>query len=334
MATIDRVAYTTDSPLFAKSVGEYGKEITSLKSYLGGIIEAAKEYASNIRNLAKSGESMGELMRSRSVGGSETNMRMIGTIRSVADAILDISSAQNTLASMIEQSFCAPLENICEIEIEKYLNLQKEYQATRCGNDPLVFNYLQSDAQNFGKGLDQIHLDARAYHVALHNRKFELSRFDLVTVVNKMEYFKRFNITETFADMIYSLQSTNSRCSDHLNVFSSKLNESLLTCSNEKEKELFEEKFLYLNQKRVGVVTALDSTVERIIFSVRSATSLVIVEASNQQAQAQTPEQVKGTSQAGTDSLSSNMQTPNKQKSYWYRKSSYYPTVYLPPPPP
>jgi hypothetical protein len=59
----DRVLFTAESPYFAKSISDYGKETASLNEYLKNINKLMKQYTDGILKLSSTGEMIGDALR-------------------------------------------------------------------------------------------------------------------------------------------------------------------------------------------------------------------------------------------------------------------------------
>lgn len=131
--------------------------MNAISEYLKKVVALSKQYASEIKRISKTGEKLGELMRNGfNASNSENNIQILNTIRNVADMFTDIAQSQDTLGVTLEHSLCEPLECFYNVEIAKVVNIQQQYQIAKTSNDYLINKYLQSDSQNFGRGVNQV----------------------------------------------------------------------------------------------------------------------------------------------------------------------------------
>ena len=176
----DKLLFSCESPLFAKSVSDYGKELMAMTQYLQSITKTMKMYIQQVKKMSEVGESMASKIRvgfPHAPHDANSESIMI-TARSIADIISDISQSQEILALTLEQSFVDPIDSLCATEVNKTMQIQHHYQVLRETNEAIIMKYIQADGQ--GKSVNAQTLDARAYEMALQKRRFELGRYDMV----------------------------------------------------------------------------------------------------------------------------------------------------------
>lgn len=244
----DKLLFTADSPLFAKSVSDYGRDLNGMTTYLSTLSKTMKSYVNQIKNLSVIGDKMATQMRTgfpTSSNDANSNSMMI-TARSVADLLCDLSQSQEILALTLEQSFCEPLDNLCINEATKVINMQQQYQTSRDTNDTVMMKYIQSDGHI--KGINVATLDLRAYEIALQKRRFELSRYDLVAGMNKLDNKKILDVSEAFVSTWVLIRAHYNHCSDRFQSSSKYLHE--LNVRQQNLNDEFLEKYSKPDEKR------------------------------------------------------------------------------------
>ncbi len=154
------------------------------------------------------------------------------------------------------------MEQFCNQDIAAIHNFQQLYQAQRENNETVISRYLQSDLANFGRGVTQNHLDARAHEVVQQTKRFETIRFDLVRKINEVEERKSFELAESCVAGILSFKTFFHTCSDRLQASKNFIEE--LRTKQHHDRNAYELSLLPLDRKKHDINAVLDAMVERV----------------------------------------------------------------------
>jgi len=264
----DRLLFTPDSPLFAKSVSDAGRDFIAVTDFLKGITKTMRSYISELKKLSAIGEQMSGQMRSEypCFKSDEHAGNIMITATGLADIISDISQSQEILALTLEQSFCEPMDGMCTQELPRVLTMQQQYQLSRDTNDSIVTKYIQSDGHS--KSINASILDARAYEIALQKRRFEINRYDMVATLNKLDLKKSLDVSEAFVSTWVLIRAHYNHCSDRFQSSTKYLHE--LNIRQQNFNDLFHAKFSKPNEARAAILLKMDEFVEKVETSVRS----------------------------------------------------------------
>ena len=264
----DRLFFTQESPLFAKSISDFGKEFNSMSDYLKTVSKSMKQYIGEVKKISAIGEKMSQQFKAGFLASSnDPNSNSIMIIaRSIADIISDISQSQEILALTLEQSFCEPIDNFCSVEVAKVINIQQQYQLSREVNDSVMTKYIQTDGHT--KGINSSILDYRAFEIALQKRRFELNRYDMVANLNKLDNKKVLDVSEAIISTWVLIRAHYNHCSDRFTSSAKYLHE--LNTRQQKLNDCYYEKYGNKpDEKREKILLAMDEIVSKVETQVR-----------------------------------------------------------------
>eukprot|EP01041_Mallomonas_annulata_P003134 gene3134-6169_t len=257
-----RIAFSPESPLFAKRVNHYGNDLDKLGEFLKSMVKQMRQFCKDLEGSARSADDLGNVMRS-GVGNLDSHTQFIPVIRQFGDIFTELAGAQIKLSESLEGCFIKPLEIFYTDTVIKVQAAKQHYFNQREGFDLSIQKYLQSDLANFGRGTIQNQIDSRAYEVVQQKRRMEITRFDLVTKINEIEARKSFELAECCVAAILTAHQYHRECKDILDSRKKHIEE--LGHKQQRERANFFTTTKQINdKKRQEMIAVLDETVNRV----------------------------------------------------------------------
>lgn len=206
------VEYEADSPAFRKKIETMDEIVGGLRIHLQLMVTKCRSYCDAGNRYGDAGKEFSRLMSALQEDGWVNHLGELGQLlASFGSALEEIQHYRDALLLSLETTFSVPMEEFVKREVKTVKRLKQAYQKSAEEYETALSKSLQLRAST----------DPEAYlqkeaEVAMLRRKFELSRFDLVTELNILEMKKKFQLTERIVSAIYAYLGFFHSC--HTNI--------------------------------------------------------------------------------------------------------------------
>lgn len=255
------IAFSQDSPFFAKTIDEYTQEIEKFDDFIHVILQLIKKFCNDLKSIANCGEALSIHMQAGfNKSLASKNKTIIPILGLFGEVISDIATSQEVMAESLFNTFVIPLENFYQKSVHNIVEFKKQYVKERNVQDDTIVRYLQSDVMKRNPQSNQV--EFRAMEVVSHRRDLELLRFDLVRLINELEMKKSFELGEMCVTSMVTMKEHYNEFNQRISSYTQYTNE--LLDQQSVHRELFEKEHMSNMKLRSDMDAILETMIERV----------------------------------------------------------------------